>query len=185
LQLYRVFYWDGHSTGASEGGPLFVPQELQGAGRHDIPELDGVIYTSVAPVSCVAEAIKDFRSQEVRSAIFLRPDGHRRSLAAFDLADTVRLLDLDDPKELVKRGINPSQVSSPTRSVTQGLTRQLFEEGLAGFYWWSALNASWKNVTLFKSRVIKSLSLKEKPVELKLDLPVVREAGDFLKVNFR
>ena len=62
------------------------------------------------------------------------------------------LVDLDDPAVLVARGWRPSQVATRHRATTQSIARTLFDDGAVGCSWWSALDASWTNVTLFGSR---------------------------------
>jgi hypothetical protein len=53
---------------------------------------------------------------------------------------------------LVARGWRPSQVATRHRATTQTIARTLFDDGAVGCSWWSALEASWTNVTLFGRR---------------------------------
>jgi hypothetical protein len=182
VQLFRVFPWDGRSRGNSAGGPFYVPRHKQGAGRHDIPERDGVVYCSEVAISAVAEAIKSFRGQVVSQGIFTRPDGTVLSLATFELDDSIALIDLDDTVKLTSLGIAPSKVASPHRTVTQGIARKLFDEGNAGFTWWSALKSSWKNATLFESRVRSYLKIRDIGV-LGVDMAIVGQAADEMLVR--
>lgn len=58
----------------------------------------------------------------------------------------------------------------------------LYEDGLPGFEWWSTIEASWINVTLFEDRVIDKLTLVGEPEPLTLDHPAVRDAADAVGV---
>jgi hypothetical protein len=183
FRFYRAFRWDRRSAGASVGGPLYVPRHRQGSGRHDIPERDGVIYASLAAASCAAEVIKSFRGQLLVNEVFERAAGGSSALACLETQKNLTLVDLDDPKQLDKRKLLPSQVVSPQRTVTQEMTRALHDEGVAGFLWWSTLNSGWKNVTLFESRVRRELKVVAGPRALSLDDPDVLAAAKELSIE--
>lgn len=185
MDIYRVFLWDGKSQGAKFGGPLYVPRAKQGAGRHDIPERDGVLYCSQMAVSAVVETIKSFRGLTITNDIFDRPNGLRVALVHLRLHDNIGLLDLDDPNQLASRQLIPSLVVSSHRQITQDMTRKLYDEGLAGFTWWSTLDSSWKNVTLFESRVRSSLQLAGDIVALHLNIYEVQQAAKHLHMRFK
>jgi hypothetical protein len=186
MQLFRVFPWDGHSRGNAEGGPLYVPRHKQGAGRHDIPEREGVIYCSKVAVSAVAETLKPFRGQTVPRRIFSRPDGTVVALATLELEDSITLVDLDDTAQLSFLGFAPSEASSTHRAITQAVARKLFDQKHPGFIWWSALKSSWKNATLFESRVSSYLKVSD-IVNLGADLTIVNQIADemFVKIGPR
>ncbi|MGH2696957.1 MAG: hypothetical protein ACRDIW_08200, partial [Actinomycetota bacterium] len=57
-----------------------------------------------------------------------------------------------------------------------------YEEGVAGFEWWSTIEASWINVTLFDDRVAGRLTVVGEPEPLTLDHPAVREAAEAVGV---
>ncbi len=181
--LYRRFPLVPGAELTEPGGPLFVPILDQGDGRHDNPDVYGALYVSRTPVSPVAELLVRLRN------LVLRPDhllseGFPYALAAFDEAD-VSLLDLDDPENLVARGLRPSGVATRQREETRPIALRLYEEGHAGFEWWSTLEASWINVTLFADRAVQGLTLAEPPAPLAVDHPVVREAADAVGVLLR
>jgi hypothetical protein len=67
--------------------------------------------------------------------------------------------------------------------VTQPLALQAFHDGLSGLRWWSTLEASWINVTLFEERARPALRLVADPIALTIDLDVVIEAADRLGVR--
>lgn len=178
--LHRLFPWSGGSAPADPGGPLFNPRRQQGSGRHDRPDLYGAIYVSRAEVSAVAEWLAAFRGQQLSAEDFDRTDGRVLALVGFeddDLGDLGEVVDLDEPAELQKRRLRPSRVATHARPVTQQLAGSLFDEGLAGFGWWSTLEASWPNVTLFAERVDGRLVVATEPRPLTIDDPVVAAAA--------
>ena len=183
MLLFRVIHWDGHSTGRTGAGPLFVPRHHQGAGRHDAPELYGAWYGSLDPVAAVAERLQPFRGQTVEDADFRRLGNLTLALVALRLDASVDLVDLDDPRELVQRKWRPSLIATRRRPVTQQQARQLFHEGAVGFTWWSTLSADWTNVTLFHERALPSIAVATPPTPLSTALPQVQQAATAVGVQ--
>jgi hypothetical protein len=162
---------------------LWYPRELQGAGRHDNPDLYGCIYGALEPLSVVVEALAPFRASGNLSDSMLVRAGSRLGLSEID-AD-VEVLDLDDPAVLRRERLRPSRVATRRREVTQPIAAALYEKhpDAGALSWWSTLEASWQNVTVF-DRVARRLKLRSTAV-LTLDHPVVREAADFLGLRGR
>jgi hypothetical protein len=183
VQLYRVFDWDGVTPGRASGGPLWVARDRQGAGRHDAPSLFGAWYCSRHAVSAVAEALQAWRGHTLEDDDFVRAGGQRKALVSLDVDDALRLIDLDDPSELVRRHVRPSRAASMQRRVTQAMAAAIYREGAAGLAWWSTLNADWAHVTLFFERAIRRVRVAHTPERLSVSLPVVREAADYLGVR--
>jgi RES domain-containing protein len=182
LDLFRVFDWDGASTGRREGGPLHVARSRQGAGRHDAPALYGAWYCSREPISAVAESIQYLRGSVLADADFLRV-GAAKALVGLRLDPSLALIDLDDPLELTRRGLRPSRVATMQRHVTQRLAASIFEEGAAGLSWWSTLEAAWTNVTLFHERALPGISVVQPPRVLTTQMPEVRNAAAHLGIQ--
>jgi len=59
----------------------------------------------------------------------------------------------------------------------------IFAEGAPGFGWWSTLEASWANVTLFAERAISGLRLEGELEPLSVDHPAVWVAADWLGIR--
>ncbi len=176
--LYRVFGWP--ADGAPE--PLRVPRDRQGAGRHDDPGRYTAWYLAREPVSAIAEVIQAFRGQELTAAALVRPDGVRRALASLGDSDLPMLVDLDDPAVLIERHLRPSGVATGVRRTTQRLASTAFDDGAAGLSWWSALEASWTNVTLFAERLAGPLPILD-AIPLSIDHPALVEAAERLGVR--
>ena len=185
--LYRFFPWDPAADASSLGGALFNPRAQQGRGRHDNPHLYGALYMARVEVSAVAEWLAGFRGQRLTAADFVRTDGRRWALVGLaDPADDPALggmVDLDDPLVLAARRLRPSRVATRTRSTTQQVAETLFAGGNQGFGWWSTLEASWPNVTLFAERALAALNIAEGPREIGIDDPVVRAAAAAVGVS--
>jgi hypothetical protein len=181
--LYRVFPHLPGQEPLEEGGALFVPRERQGTGRHDNPDHYGALYVSRSAESAVAERIQSFRGQTLTDDDLARRDGSRYALAALDDAGLSGVVDLDDPSELVRRGLRPSGVATRRREITKPLALSVYEEGVPGFAWWSTLEAAWANVTLFAERVSGRLIIQDDPFPLSVDHPAVRAAADLMGVR--
>lgn len=181
--LYRVFPHVPGRESLEEGGPLFVPRERQGTGRHDNPDHYGALYVSRSAESAVAERIQAFRGQTIGDDDLARRDGSRYALVSLDDTSLSGEVDLDDPSELVRRALRPSGVATRRREITRRMALSVYEEGVPGFAWWSTLEAAWANVTLFAERVSGRLSIQDDPLPLSVDHPAVRAAADLLGIR--
>lgn len=183
MRLWRALPLDERARSDQPGGALWFPREQQGAGRHDNPELYGCLYVAEDPVSAVAEQLAPFRGAGTLLPSMLARFGLPLALAALDLADEMAVVDLDDPIALDEEGLRPSQVATRRRSVTQIQAAEIHAAHLdaVAIRWWSTLEASWINWTLF-DRAVPELELGE-TVQLEIDNPVVVEAADFLGLS--
>ncbi len=182
MDIFRIFDWDGAAAGDSFGGPLHVPVQMQGKGRHDIPELDGVLYCALSDVCAVVEAIQAFRGTTLATADFRMPGGKlRRALAWLEVAG-LTIPDLANPELLSAHGWSATQVVSRDRTTTQHMAATLFREGAAGFAWPSAISAECRNVTLFQGRVRDVMVVKGPVVPLDTSLPAVQRAAVLLAI---
>jgi hypothetical protein len=162
---------------------LWFPRELQGAGRHDNPDLYGCLYASESPVSAVAEALTPFRGTAALSRAMLLRANLPLALARLELDDGSELVDLDDPRVLARTQLRPSRVATKARAVTQAYAARLFGEHrtAVGLRWWSTLEASFANLTLY-DRAASDLRLIDLE-PLALDHPATRDAADLLGLS--
>jgi hypothetical protein len=179
--LYRVFPLAEAADPHEPGGPLFVPRLDQGAGRHDNPDSYGALYLSRVPASPVAEVLREYAGRGIRPRTLLH-EGSPIALATVAEGD-LELVDLDDPRILSARGLRPSTVATRNRETTQPFALQLFEEGAVGLEWWSTIEASWINVTLFAERVADRLRMAGEPERLTLEHRAVRGAAEALGLD--
>jgi len=181
VNLWRVLPWDPSARPAEPGGALWFPRPFQGTGRHDNPDRYGCLYVCESPASAIAEALAPFRGTGDLAPDLLVRMG--RTLALAELALEPRggePIDLDDPRVLAAEQLRPSDVATGQRSVTQRYAARLFDShgGAAGLRWWSTLEASWINVTLF-DRAASGLSARlVRP--LRVDDEDVRAAAHLL-----
>ena len=158
--LYRVYRALDGAAATARGGPLFVPRERQGAGRHDSPGRYGAFYAARSPVAAVAETLQAFRGRDLTADDLELADGSRLTLATLDdsglgaVVDQGAVVDLDEPAVLTEEGWRPSGVASRDRMVTQAMAVRVFDRGGLGLSWWSTLDSAWTNVTLFAERTL-------------------------------
>ncbi|MFI5005756.1 MAG: RES domain-containing protein [Solirubrobacterales bacterium] len=151
VTLWRLVPWRAQAAPREPGGALWFPRALQGLGRHDNPDRYGCLYASEAAASAVAEALAPFRGTAVLAPEMLVRADLPLALARLDLDDPGRLVDLDDPRVLSTRGLRPSGVATRARALTQGYAARVFDElpQAVGLRWWSTLEASLINLTLY------------------------------------
>jgi len=178
--LWRLLPLVHDAPPTGPGGALWFPRELQGAGRHDNPDRYGCLYASESPVSAVAEALAPFRGTGALVPTMLLRVGAPLVLAQIQLEDDSDLIDLDEPRVLVRTRLRPSQVATYARALTQAYAMRLYDEHptAVGLRWWSTIEASLANVTLY-DRAADSLRLTDVQ-ELTLEHPATRDAADLL-----
>jgi hypothetical protein len=162
VNLWRVLPWDPSARPPAPGGALWFPRPFQGTGRHDNPARYGCLYVCESPVSAIAEALAPFRGTGELQPDLLARMGRPLALAELELAEGSALVDLDDPQVLAAEALRPSAVATTRRSATQAYAARLFDvhPDAAGLRWWSTLEASWINVTLF-DRAAGSLAARD------------------------
>jgi hypothetical protein len=159
--LWRVLPWDPSARPAAPGGALWFPRPFQGTGRHDNPARYGCLYVCEQAEPAIAEALAPFRGTgDLRPELLTRM-GRPLALARLELAPEAELVDLDDPVVLAAEALRPSGVATARRRETQAYAARLFDSHpeAAGLRWWSTLESSWINVTLF-DRAQTSLELR-------------------------
>jgi hypothetical protein len=176
--LHRCFAWNRGARHDAVDGPLWFPQIYQGEGRHDNPDEYGCLYLADRPVSCIVEQLAAFRGQRLAASI-LRRRGLPLALAAIEIDDKAKLVDLDDPAILIRERLRPSVVATRDRRVTQPQALDLYRlhRQAAGLKWWSSWESQWGNVTLF-DRAAGALHLLDVR-ELTLDDPETQEAAEW------
>lgn len=149
--LWRVLPWDPSAAIGEPGHALWVPRKYQGSGRHDAPDRYGCLYLAELALSAVAEMLAPFRGTGDLHPDLLMRSGRQLALAELELADGVTLIDLDEPAVLIKESLRPSVVATNHRAATQAYAVAQFEHHpkQAGLRWWSTLEASWIQITLF------------------------------------
>jgi hypothetical protein len=180
VKLWRALPFDKRARPEQPGGALWIPREQQGAGRHDNPELYGCLYLAEDPVAAVAEQLAPFRGTGNLLPSMLVRFGLPLALAELDLPGGGHVVDLDDPLVLREEGLRPSQVATRRRDMTQIQAADIHAShaDAIAIRWWSTLEASWINWTVF-DRGAASLEFAE-AAPLDVDSLVVGEAAEFL-----
>jgi hypothetical protein len=178
--VWRLLPWQQGVPHTSPGGALWFPRELQGAGRHDNPDRYGCLYVGESAVSVIVEGLAPFRGAGALTSGMLVRAGVSLALAQLEFHDDAHLMDLDDPSVLIEAGLRPSDVATRIRAVTQSYALRLFDGylGLMGLRWWSTIEASLFNLTLF-DRAQRELEVLEVTL-LTIGSPAVREAAELL-----
>lgn len=150
MLAYRVFPYVGSAADGTPGSPSYL-HKPQGNGRLDNPSLYDVWYLSTEQSGAVGEVFGDL--PEWSDAMFAFPalPGSRRALATYQVPDDLPVLDLDDAKALLDRGLRPTQVIERNRSATQKWALSIFNERndrgertWSGVRWWSYHRPSWR-----------------------------------------
>ncbi|MBS1678017.1 MAG: RES family NAD+ phosphorylase [Actinobacteria bacterium] len=180
MRLWRTLPFDRSAAAEEPGGALWFPRSRQGYGRHDNPDLYGCLYVAEDAVSAVAEALAAFRGAGPLTASMLVHLGSPLALVGLELPDEAIVVDLDDPAALVAEGLRPSRVATRARDITQRLASDLHRRhpDAVALRWWSTLEASWINLTLF-DRAAPRLAVAE-VTEMRMDDAVVRDAAALL-----
>jgi len=181
--LYRLLPWRADAVPTEPGGALWFPRELQGDGRHDNPDRYGCLYVSEDPVSTVLEAFAPFRGTGVLSPAALIRAGLPLALARLAFSEEPRLIDLDEASVLLRTNLRPSIIATNDRTVTQVYAACLFDQhpDVAGLRWWSTLEASFANLTLY-DRAASNMSL-DGVEPLTLAHPATRDAAEMLGLS--
>ncbi len=138
------------------------------------------MYVSEEPLSAIVEQLAPFRGTGALHESMLNRLGRRLALVRLESPDSLRLVDLDDPATLGAEKLRPSQVATSRRAMTQAQAASIFQGpgDPAGLRWWSTLESSWINATLFH-RATQKLRLGSVEVLTPED-PLVREACRFI-----
>jgi hypothetical protein len=94
------------------------------------------------------------------------------------------LADLTDPAVLIRYGIRPDVLASRGRQATQSVSRALFDSGLSGFRWWSALHGDWHALLLFLARIAPGEMRYGEPDPLTPEHLAVLAAARELRMSF-
>jgi hypothetical protein len=178
--LWRLLPLAPDVAPSSPGGALWFPRQLQGTGRHDNPDRYGCLYLSESPMSAVAEGLAQFRGAGVLTQGMLVRANLPMALVQVDCEDGRKLIDLDDPDVLTRTRLRPSRVATKARAITQAYAARIFDAHPAavGLRWWSTLEASLTNFTLY-DRAAPALRLIDSET-LTLEHSATREAADLL-----
>ncbi len=155
MLVYRVFPFLATADSGEPGHPDYLHPD-QGKGRLDNPDRYRCWYVALEASGAVGEAFADLLHWREEMFPFPALAGSRRALGTYEIPDDTPLLDLDDARSLLDRGLRPTQVIERNRPATQAWALRAFEEidhdGTArwsGVRWWSFHRPQWRVLGLW------------------------------------
>ncbi|WP_159803555.1 RES domain-containing protein [Arthrobacter zhaoguopingii] len=147
MLVYRVFPHDPAARPNHSGHHSYL-HKPQGRGRLDNPSHYDMWYFALSPEAAVGEVFGDLPIWS--EDMLIMPPVLRRVLGVYEVADDLALLDLDDARNLLNRGLRPTQVIARNRPATQAWALNVFNERTdsgdrkwAGVKWWSFQRPHW------------------------------------------
>jgi len=183
MLISRIFPYLPSATHGRPGHPAHL-YKGQGGGRLDNPSHYHVWYLSDDPCGAIGETFGNLDTWS--NAMFSFPGliGSRRALATYTLPDGLSILDLDDARNLLDRGMRPTQVVERNRSATQSWALRIFNERndagqrmWQGVSWWSLHRPQWKLMGLWGSITPSVVSVEQ----LDTKHPAVVDAANTLR----
>lgn len=184
MLVYRVFFYGADAAEGQSGHPSYL-YKPQGAGRWDNPDLYDAWYLAKSPEGAVGETFGDL--SKWTDSMFDTGTGLRRAMATFSIPDDLSLFDFDDPSNLVRIGMRPSEVVIRNKAARQRRAATLFGErhvngsrAWQGLQWWSYHRAHWTNIMLWSSTEEQAPLTLTDVQELTLASPAVVDAANVL-----
>lgn len=181
MRAHRISPWDPRRGPEQMLDGLAAVRSGQQSGRFDNAPLYGALYLALSQAGAVAEVLG--AHADWSDALFDSPaTGLRRHLLTVEVDDDVvaRIVDVDDARFLVDRGLRPSEVSGRSRTRTRTLAADLYAEGATGIRFWSWYRPEWVNLVLFVPPVDPTGVRVDGVEEMTVDLPCVAAASEML-----
>lgn len=168
-----------HRPGAGTeepGHPLYIHPD-QGFGRWDNPDLYRALYVAASASGAIGETFAHLSTWSRAMLPFPAIDESERVLGVYSLDEEVHpMLNLDDPRSLLDRGLRPTDVVIRNRPRTQQIARQVFaEQSWSGLSWWSMHRPQWTLQVLWRLDDINLEGIEALPGH-----PALRDAGRLL-----
>jgi RES domain len=180
--LYRVFPHLAAAADAEPGHPHYLHRP-QGQGRLDNPRHYDCWYLSAEAAGAVGEVFADLSTWNDKMFEMPVLAGSRRALGIYEVRDDLPVLDLDDARALLERGLRPTQVIARNLPVTQAWALAIFRETDArgdrlwdGVRWWSYHRPQWRIYGLWSETAPRCVGVEA----LDLNHPAVADAASTL-----
>jgi hypothetical protein len=178
---YRVFPYLPAAGAGQPGHPLYEHRPQRG-GRIDHPDYHVWYLSRLAKAAC-GETFGNLARWEPSILDFPQLPGAQRALGTYELPDDLRVLDLDDPAQLVRLGLRPTQVVTRNLTFTQAWGHRIWSEtdphsghrAWQAVSWWSYHRPFW---TVLASWIQPKLVRVE---PLTLDHPAIVDAAQALQ----
>jgi len=179
--VYRVFPHLATARPGEPGHPLYEHRPQRG-GRIDHPDYYVWYLSRLAEAAC-GETFGNLARWDASMLDFPQLPGALRALGIYELPDDLRVLDLDDPAQLVRLGLRPTQIVIRNLTVTQAWGHRIWSEtephigdrAWQAVSWWSYHRPIW---TVLASWLQPELVRVE---PLNLDHPALQDAGKTLQ----
>lgn len=181
MLVYRIFPYLATAPPGEAGHPLYE-RRPQRAGRLDHPDYY-VWYLTPQPQAAVGEVFGNLNSWHDSMFGFPVIPGARKVLGVYRLPDDLRLLDLDDPGELSRLGLRPTQIVTRNLATTQAWGHRIRDERnphdvsvhrWQGVQWWSYHQPTWTVIGSWERPAFERIEL------LDLAHVAVRDAAEAL-----
>ena len=178
MLAYRVFPYLPTAAAGQPGHPRYEHRP-QREGRIDHPDYY-VWYVCRQPEAAAGEVFGDLAGWDDSMFDFPLLPGSRRALGVYRLPDTLRVLDLDDPAELLERSLRPTQIVTRNLSVTQAWGSRIWNERdphdstrrrWQAVQWWSYHRPFWDVLGSWEQPALDHVE------DLDLDHAAVRDAA--------
>ena len=178
MLLYRVFPHLPSAAAGAPGHPEYEHRPQRG-GRVDHPDYF-VWYLAREAAGAVGESFGNLATWDPSMFEFPLLPGARRAMGVYALPDDLRVLDLDDPAELVQRGLRPTQIVTRNLAVTQAWGHSMWDERdphdpavrrWQAVQWWSFQRPTWSILASWE----RPRCMQVEP--LALTHPAVRDAA--------
>jgi len=176
--VYRIFPYLPTAASGEPGHPEYEHRPQRG-GRIDHPDYF-VWYVAAQPTAAVGEVFGNLATWGNSMFAFPVLPGARRALGTYRLPGDLKLLDLDDPAELVARSMRPTQVVVRNLPATQAWGHRIWSERDSlepsrrrwqAVKWWSFHRPSWDILASWERPDVELVE------DLALDHPAVRDAA--------
>ncbi len=156
MLAYRIFpYLPSARDEGAAGHPHYLHRP-QGSSRLDNPGYYDVWYLAMDAAGAVGEVFGDISDWRDEMFEFPRLSGSRRAMGLYWFPDETPLLELDDARNLLIRGLRPTQVVERNRAATQSWALNIHGERndrgqrmWSGVRWWSYHRPQWRTIGLW------------------------------------
>src|ERR1700676_1302789 len=171
--LYRIYPARFGASADEAGGALYAPSG--GAGRISNPSRYQELYFCDEPEGAIAETFGRVRTWDQR---MLARSGRPMVLGTYRLREAAQVCDLDDPGELQRKALRPSQVVTTERKRSQTWASAVYDQGkFAGIRWWSPYDSRWFVVGIWQREL---LEIVEPAEPLAIDDPRIERTAQML-----
>ena len=149
MLVYRVIPYLPAARRGQPGHPLYEHRPQRG-GRIDHPDYHVWYLSRLAEAAC-GETFGNLARWDPSMLEFPQLPGARRALGVYQLPDQLRILDLDDPAQLVRLSLRPTQIVIRNPTVTRAWGHRIWSEvdphtgerAWQAVSWWSYHRPSW------------------------------------------